>query len=126
MRVLICGGRNLDSYEVWNWLERHLKSEIQHLRKPGQKSVSVSCIIHGGARGADEGAASWGESEHAKVLCFPANWKKHGRSAGPIRNQQMIDSGKPDVCVAFPGGRGTADMVSRAASVGIPIIRATL
>jgi hypothetical protein len=44
-----------------------------------------------------------------------------GKAAGPIRNQRMIDEGKPDLVIAFPGGRGTADMVSRAKKAGIPV-----
>jgi hypothetical protein len=42
-----------------------------------------------------------------------------GRSGGPKRNQQMLEEGKPDLVLAFPGGRGTADMVRRAPS-GVP------
>jgi len=51
-----------------------------------------------------------------------AKWSKHGRAAGPIRNQEMIDECKPDLVVAFPGGRGTADMVRRAKAAGIRVI----
>ena len=51
-----------------------------------------------------------------------ADWAKHGRKAGPIRNQRMIDEGRPDLVVAFPGGTGTADMVERARVAGIRVI----
>lgn len=44
------------------------------------------------------------------------------RSAGPKRNQRMLDKGKPDLVLAFPGGDGTADMVRKAKSAGVPII----
>ena len=43
---------------------------------------------------------------------FPADWARHGNSAGPIRNGQMLAAGKPELVVAFPGG-GTADIVAR-------------
>jgi hypothetical protein len=52
---------------------------------------------------------------------YVAQWKKHGRAAGPIRNQRMLDEGKPDLVVAFPGGRGTADMIRRAERAGVPV-----
>jgi acyl-CoA synthetase (NDP forming) len=55
------------------------------------------------------------------VTSFPANWKKHGKSAGPIRNQLMLDVGKPDLVIAFPGGSGTADMIRRARKAGVPV-----
>jgi hypothetical protein len=48
-----------------------------------------------------------------------ADWEKLGRSAGPIRNQAMLDEGRPDLVVAFPGHHGTADMVRRARAAGV-------
>jgi hypothetical protein len=51
----------------------------------------------------------------------PADWKAHGRAAGPIRNQRMIDEHRPELVVAAPGGRGTADMVRRARAAGIEV-----
>ena len=47
------------------------------------------------------------------------DWKKYGKKAGPLRNQQMLEEGKPDLVVAFPGGNGTADMVRRAKKANI-------
>jgi hypothetical protein len=55
-------------------------------------------------------------------VVYPADWAKHGRAASPIRNQQMLDEGRPNLVVAFPGGRGTADMVRRARSAGVEVI----
>jgi predicted Rossmann-fold nucleotide-binding protein len=42
-----------------------------------------------------------------------------GLAAGPIRNQQMIDEGKPDLVIAFPGGAGTHDMMARATKANL-------
>ena len=120
MRVLVCGGRDFSSADAWNWLEKNAKDEIAF--KTGCIAFSIDVLIHGGARGADEGGASWGESEDAKVLCFPANWKKHGKSAGPVRNRKMLEEGKPDIVIAMPGGKGTANMVRQAEAAGVPVI----
>lgn len=120
MRVLVCGGRDYSRTDTFNWLERNLRDEAAFAM--GVNSFTLEALIHGGARGADEGAAEWGRSEGVNVICFPADWKKHGKAAGPIRNQRMIDEGKPDLVVAFPGGRGTADMVSRARAAGIQVL----
>ena len=49
---------------------------------------------------------------------FYAQWHKHGNAAGPIRNQEMLDSGIDYLCV-FPGGRGTADMKKRCEERGV-------
>jgi predicted Rossmann-fold nucleotide-binding protein len=55
-------------------------------------------------------------------MIFPANWPKHGKGAGFIRNQQMLNEGKPDLMIAFPGGKGTADMIEKAIKAGIKVI----
>lgn len=117
-RVLVCGGRNLND---WKLVSRSL--EDLH------KRTSFSVLMHGGAKGADWCAGYWARNFPAlggrcplRVLVFPANWRKHGFAAGPIRNQQMLDEGKPDLVVAFPGGRGTADMVRRAKAAGVEVL----
>ena len=46
--------------------------------------------------------------------------------AGHFRNQQMIDEGKPDAAIIFPGGSGTADMANRIKKAGIPHWEITL
>lgn len=112
-RVLVCGGRGYtDRAALWSILD-------------GLGPPEVSEIISGMAPGADTFAAEWAERFGFPLLKFHADWAKHGRAAGPIRNQRMIDEGKPDLVVAFPGGRGTADMVRRAKAAGIPVLLPT-
>lgn len=86
-------------------------------------ATPITAIIHGGASGADTMAHRWAGMIAKPVDVYPASWCKHGRAAGPIRNQQMIDDGKPDLVIAFPGGKGTADMVRKAEAAGIPVQR---
>jgi hypothetical protein len=78
------------------------------------------------ARGADTWAAMWGSTKipRENQLDFPAQWHKYGRAAGPKRNQQMLDEGKPDLVIAFGGlnGRGTNDMVRRSKNAGILVL----
>lgn len=111
MRVLVCGGRYYDDRDtVYRTLD------AIHAKTP------ISCIIGGGAMGADLLGAVWSVSRHiAHFKRFDAEWALHGKKAGPIRNQKMLDEGKPDLVVAFPGGRGTADMVRRARAAGTKI-----
>ena len=111
MRVLVCGGRDYSDTET-------LFSTLDKLHKKNP----ISCIISGAASGADAIAISWAKDVGIGYEAYPAQWNKHGKSAGPIRNQQMIDEGKPDYCVAFPGGRGTADMVTRCRVQNILVI----
>lgn len=81
----------------------------------------VEAVVCGGATGADFLAWEWAASHGVPVFVYRAQWRVHGRAAGPIRNQQMLDERKPDLVVAFPGGSGTTDMVRRAQSAGVPV-----
>lgn len=115
MRVLVCGGR---AYDDWATLD-------QVLCDLWDRSGRFLVVIHGGAKGADALASRWcslafGEAEE---MVFTPDWKQYGRGAGPIRNQQMLDEGKPDLVLAFPGGKGTTDMVRRAELADIPVQR---
>lgn len=113
MRVLVCGGRNYSDATV-------LKGVLDGL----QRTYGRLTIIQGGATGADAIARDWAyEQPSAHLINEAANWSAHGRAAGPIRNQRMIDEHKPDLVVAAPGGRGTSDMVRRAKAAGIKIYR---
>lgn len=114
MRVLVCGGR--DYVQEWNI--------FQALEELWEANDYRLVVIEGGARGADTAAALWAETWNDRGvlhLQFRANWREHGKSAGPRRNQMMLDEGKPNLVLAFPGGAGTADMVRRAQAAGIEV-----
>lgn len=83
--------------------------------------VHPTLILHGGARGADALTDIYALEKKIPRKIFRAEWHIHGNKAGPIRNEQMAKSG-PDLVVAFPGGRGTNNMVSVAKKYGIPVI----
>ena len=81
-------------------------------------------IVHGLCpTGADEIADDFAEFMNWKIEAYPADWNKHGRAAGPIRNQQMVDLGA-DICLAFPLGesRGTRHCMQAAEKAGIKVI----
>lgn len=110
MRVLVCGGRDFNDWDS-------LAEELTYMLG----DHDISAIIHGGARGADKLAGEFAAAAGIQEIVFQADWKTNGRSAGPIRNQRMLDEAKPDLVLAFPGGRGTADMVSRAETAGVKV-----
>lgn len=113
MRLLVCGGREYLDADV---LERSLDSIHQGPRGP------IESIIHGGARGADTMAGDWARRRGISCTAYDANWELEGRAAGPIRNKRMLDEGSPDLVVAFPGGRGTANMIRQATERGFEVI----
>jgi hypothetical protein len=101
---LICGGRNFDCMETFDAVMGQLV---------GMWGLP-SKIVHGAASGADSLADRWGKRVAIEVIAMPAEWEKHGSAAGPLRNEDMLMQHKPKRVIAFPGGRGTADMVRRA------------
>jgi hypothetical protein len=85
--------------------------------------ITIDAVIEGDARGADRVAGEWARSHRVEHQVL-RRLGGLGRKAGPIRNQLMLDEGKSDLVVAFPGGRGTADMMRRARSAGVEVIEA--
>ena len=116
MRVLVCGGRTLDSEQVCKWLEDNLRSLVG---KP-------TFIIDGGAPGADLGAFIFTARRGYLGKSYHEVWNKYQDDSGPIRNQHILSDSKPDVVVAFPGASGTLDMKARAREMGIRVIEAHL
>jgi len=113
-RILICGDRN--------WSDQQMI--IETLSQLGRVCI-IECVIEGEARGADTMARIAAETLGIYVLKFPANWGKYGRAAGPIRNQQMLDEGKPTLVLAFHNdiehSRGTKNMVEKALKANIHV-----
>jgi hypothetical protein len=89
-----------------------------------RREIPIDVIIEGDARGADRIAGYWARRSKIDNLKFRADWSAHGNNAGPIRNQRMIDEGKPDLVIAFPGGKGTRDMIAKAEAAGIEVVKA--
>lgn len=117
MRVLICGSRD--------WADREaVEVVLNGLTWTRDDSLVV---IAGGARGADRLAADWARcrvDDEVDLVEFPADWDAHGKAAGHIRNQQMLDEGKPDVVWAFksrPSSPGTDNMIQRAKAAGVNV-----
>lgn len=84
---------------------------------------NIRHLINGGAKGADTLARQWAESRNIPQSVYYAEWTKYGNAAGHIRNQRMLDANPYiDYVIAFPGGRGTANMIAKAIEKGIPVL----
>jgi hypothetical protein len=110
MRLLVCGGREFNDFAA-------VSDELTWL----SGSHSIDVVIHGGARGADTLAGEWAKLNRIPIQVYRADWGKHGKAAGPLRNKQMLVEGKPDMVLAFPGGRGTANMIAQAREAGVTV-----
>lgn len=107
MKVVIAGSRDL--YPTIEEVEGAVKAS----------GFGVTEVVHGDYRGVDTAAKAWGLSKGLKVTPFPAEWKKYGGRAGPIRNGKMAVYG--NALIAFPGGNGTDDMIRKMKEQGKPV-----
>jgi hypothetical protein len=122
MKILVCGGRDFtDESFVLRELTRIYRSELMK-NLPMPVEYDDLTVISGCAKGPDTFAIHWANYLGLRVERYPARWDKYGKAAGPMRNQQMIDEGKPDLVIAFPGRTGTNDMKHRARKHNIPVI----
>ncbi len=116
MKFLVTGDRD--------WVNKEVISErLRHLPRNWT-------LIHGAARGADSIAAHYWthvafDGENA-AIAVPADWKKWGKRAGPIRNKEMLNK-NPDIqlVIAFHNdismSKGTKDMIQLAIRKGYPV-----
>lgn len=109
MRTIIAGGRAYSLTEADRaWLDRI------------RERLPITVVLSGAARGADTDGADWATSRGIPVETYPADWDRHGRAAGPLRNQEMVD--RADALVPFPGTSGTADVTRRAHAAGLLVV----
>lgn len=117
MRILVCGGRDFTDRDA-------VALALKNFKPERATEVGWHIIIHGGCpTGADKLADEWADTFGVRKRVYLADWQKHGKAAGPLRNARMLAEGKPDLVIAFPGGRGTADMVRKAEAAGVPVRR---
>lgn len=115
MKFLICGSRNWKN-------EKLLRKRVLSILGPGNHT-----IINGACKGADLMSSSLAMDQEWKLVEVPANWNKHGKKAGPLRNHQMIiENPDLDGVIAFTnnikGSKGTKDMIFQANKHGIPVV----
>lgn len=139
MRLLVCGGRNYANYSRIGTLG-YTRQSYEAERDVVYNAIADALgwvstddiatwlppdgtrIIHGGAHGVDTCAGDWATVHWTACDVYAPDWRTYGRRAGPLRNQQMLDLGKPDKVLAIHGGPGTDDMVHRAHLARIPLI----
>lgn len=111
MKVIIAGSRTFNDYDK-------LK-EVCNIYLKDLKDIE---IVSGTAKGADKLGERYANEYGYKVIQFPADWDKHGKSAGYKRNDQMAKYA--DMLIAFWDGesKGTKHMLDLAKSHNLKII----
>lgn len=123
-RAIICGGRNYARTDIQDLTPTDCLKKICEAISlcAFLDMMGFTSIIEGGAKGADRAARTWAIARNISYETFNANWTEEGRAAGPIRNARMLEEGDPDIVIAFPGGRGTSNMMDAAGKRGIAVL----
>lgn len=114
--ILVAGGRDFTDIDM---AEFAMAAAMRHLTTADPSRGFK--FIQGGAKGADFLCKCLALKYGYDVDEYPADWNTHGRAAGHIRNQQMLDEGRPNVAIILPGGRGTDDMFTKASAAGLHV-----
>ncbi|MCZ8100601.1 MAG: SLOG family protein [Burkholderiales bacterium] len=123
--AIICGGRsygivpkNCPSEDYTRYQKQALRERerLSQILREAAARLGVTKMVMGDQTGADSLASRWCEGNGMAFQVYAAEWEVHGSRAGPIRNLRMIkeEVPMPTICIAFPGSRGTRDMVAKA------------
>ena len=108
MIVIIAGGRTITD-----------ACKLEGAVRTFTKKWEITQVVSGGARGADALGEDWARKNRIQYVVFRADWKQHGKGAGPIRNERMAKYADALIALWDGKSRGTADMIRRARSQGL-------
>ena len=108
MKIIIAGGRDFDDY-------------LLLLQAVVKANFDITEVVSGGAPGADTLGELFASDMDLPLKRFPADWKRLGRAAGPIRNGEMAQYA--DALIAMWDGvsTGTANMIKQATERGLKV-----
>lgn len=117
LRILVCGGRHFADYDL---LEKTINDIVFESGCSDIEIVSGHCV------GADRLGELYAEKYNVPVKIFPAEWKKYGKHAGPIRNKQMVDyisgfENKAVVAFVSANTKGTRNTIALAGKANIRV-----
>lgn len=112
-KVVIAGSRGFSNYKL-------LKETCDKYLREKKKTHNV-VVISGHARGADLLGEKYASDEDLDLEIYPADWKKYGKTAGFMRNEQMANIA--DAVIAFWNGEshGTKHMIDIAEEKGLNV-----
>lgn len=110
MKVIIAGSRDITCYHqvIFAFMESGFYENCTE-------------IVSGCARGVDTVGEQIARSRGIPVKKFPADWNKHGRRSGPLRNIQMGDYADALVAIRLNNSKGTTHMIEYMTKLGKPV-----
>lgn len=101
MKIIIAGSRDITCYDLL----------LEAIKESGIVIDDSLEIVSGMAKGVDSLGVFFANENELKLHKFPADWKRHGMKAGPLRNIQMGEFA--DGLIALTNGsKGTAHMIN--------------
>ena len=125
MRVIIAGSRDFGPAEAMALVaEATLEATHPHMAGNGlrEDGWNIERVVCGMCRGIDLAGKRWAESMDIPVDEFPADWSRHGRAAGPIRNREMAENADALIAISLNGSRGTRGMIQIAHELGLKVM----
>lgn len=108
MRTIIAGSRDIEDYDL-------VREAIQ------ESGFEITEVVCGKARGVDTLGERWAKEKGIHVAYHPADWEKHGKAAGPIRNRQMAQNADALIAVHDGISPGTRNMIEEARKRGLKV-----
>lgn len=108
LSVVVAGSRSISEYVSTEGAGVLVANAIE------ESEFAVNEVVSGTARGVDQVGEKWADKRGISIEHFPADWDEHGRAAGPIRNQEMVEYADAVVAVHVGASKGTADLIEKA------------
>lgn len=108
MNCIIAGPRYIENYQ-------HVIDAVK------ASGFTIDMVVSGRAAGVDSLGERWAENHGVSVKPFPADWDKHRKAAGPIRNRQMAEYADALIAVWDGRSRGTGNMIKEASKRGLEV-----
>lgn len=128
--IIVCGGRSYGrvpaepfNYERAAEQARAERGRLFVIMRSAIERLGATRFVMGDATGADALAARWCQDNGVPFQVYPADWQQHGANGGPIRNRQMLEESLASAVIAFPGSKGTRNMVGLAERAGVRVIK---
>ncbi len=104
MKIAVVGSRGFNDYDYMTSILNNIEG--------------ITLIVSGGAPGADHLAEMYADQNNINKLILKADWGKYGKSAGMIRNKDIVDNA--EYIIAFWDGvsKGTKNSIERARKAG--------
>lgn len=111
MKVIIAGSRHIQGVGMLDFIESVVRAS----------GFDVTEVVCGMAPGIDTYGREWADFKWKPVRKLPADWKKHGKAAGPIRNREMAKYADALILIWDGKSRGSANMLDQARVHGLQV-----